>query len=155
MLAVVIRVRRLEVLPALRLGLLATVAAIVQLTEPIFAVFGHAFSWRDLILIAGGLFLVWKATKEIHHNVDPHPADDFMDAGKAKGALADIGKAAVGMTLVIGAAKALDAWRHTTGPARAEHLHKWAAAIGARHEEIAQALTREVGKPIAERMIPE
>jgi predicted tellurium resistance membrane protein TerC len=33
--------------------------------------FGHGFSWRDLILIAGGLFLVWKATKEIHHTVDP------------------------------------------------------------------------------------
>ena len=35
--------------------------------------FGHGFSWRDLILIAGGLFLVWKATKEIHHSVDPDP----------------------------------------------------------------------------------
>ena len=32
-----------------------------------FTAFGHGFSWRDLILIAGGLFLVWKATKEIHH----------------------------------------------------------------------------------------
>jgi predicted tellurium resistance membrane protein TerC len=31
----------------------------------------NAFSWRDLILIAGGLFLLWKATKEIHHSVDP------------------------------------------------------------------------------------
>src|SRR5918993_1472036 len=55
----------------LRLGLLGTIAIIVQLTEPIFTAFGHPFSWRDLILIAGGLFLVWKATKEIHHNVDP------------------------------------------------------------------------------------
>ena len=32
---------------------------------------GQGFSWRDLILLAGGLFLVWKATKEIHHTVDP------------------------------------------------------------------------------------
>lgn len=55
----------------MRLGLLGTVAWIVQLTTPIFEVFGHAFSWKDLILIAGGLFLVWKATKEIHHSVDP------------------------------------------------------------------------------------
>jgi predicted tellurium resistance membrane protein TerC len=63
----------------LRLGLLGTIAIIVTLTEPIFTLFGHAFSWRDLILIAGGLFLVWKATKEIHHNVDPSPSDDVFD----------------------------------------------------------------------------
>ena len=57
----------------LRLGLLGTVAFIVQLTEPVFAVLGQAFSWRDLILIGGGLFLLWKATREIHHSVDPEP----------------------------------------------------------------------------------
>jgi predicted tellurium resistance membrane protein TerC len=62
----------------LRLGLLGTIAIIVTLTEPIFTLFGHAFSWRDLILIGGGLFLVWKATKEIHHNVDPSPSDDVF-----------------------------------------------------------------------------
>lgn len=55
----------------MRLGLLGTVAWIVQLTNPLFELFGHGFSWKDIILIAGGLFLVWKATKEIHHNVDP------------------------------------------------------------------------------------
>jgi len=67
----------------LRLGLLGTIAIIVSLTQPIFSVFGHDFSWRDLILIGGGLFLVWKATKEIHHNVDPHPNDDVFDTAKA------------------------------------------------------------------------
>jgi predicted tellurium resistance membrane protein TerC len=67
----------------LRLGLLGTIAIIVTLTEPIFTVFGHAFSWRDLILIGGGLFLVWKATTEIHHNVDPTPNDDVFDTAKA------------------------------------------------------------------------
>lgn len=54
----------------LRLGLLSTVAYIVQLTEPIVEVFGQTFSWKDMILIAGGLFLLWKATTEIHHSVD-------------------------------------------------------------------------------------
>jgi predicted tellurium resistance membrane protein TerC len=54
----------------LRLGLLSTVAWIVQLTEPVIEVLGHVFSWKDMILIAGGLFLVWKATTEIHHSVD-------------------------------------------------------------------------------------
>ena len=67
----------------LRLGLLGTIAIIVTLTEPIFTLFGHGLSWRDLILIAGGLFLVWKATKEIHHNVDPTPSDDVFDTAKA------------------------------------------------------------------------
>lgn len=57
----------------MRLALLGTVAFIVQLTAPLFSAFGHGFSWRDLILIAGGLFLVWKATREIHHYVDPDP----------------------------------------------------------------------------------
>ncbi|WP_026870099.1 TerC family protein [Inquilinus limosus] len=67
----------------LRLALLGTVSIIVQLTEPVFEVLGHPFSWRDLILIGGGLFLVWKATKEIHHNVDPTPADDVFGTTKA------------------------------------------------------------------------
>ena len=65
----------------MRLGLLGTIAFIVQLTEPLFTTFGHDFSWRDLILIGGGLFLVWKATKEIHHNVDPDHGPDMFDSG--------------------------------------------------------------------------
>jgi predicted tellurium resistance membrane protein TerC len=55
----------------MRLLLLATVSYIVKLTNPVFTIFDQDFSWRDIILIAGGLFLVWKATKEIHHSVDP------------------------------------------------------------------------------------
>lgn len=68
----------------LRLLLLGTIAFIVRLTTPIFSVFGQAFSWRDLILIAGGLFLVWKATREIHHRVDPHPIPDMFESGAAQ-----------------------------------------------------------------------
>lgn len=63
----------------LRLVLLASIAYIVQLTQPVFTAFDHAFSWRDLILVAGGLFLMWKATKEIHHTIDPRPTDDLFD----------------------------------------------------------------------------
>ncbi|MGF6771681.1 putative tellurium resistance membrane protein TerC [Paraburkholderia sp. GAS199] len=67
------RTQRLGILLALvlRLGLLGTVAWIAQLTEPAVTLFGHAFSWRDLILVGGGLFLVWKATTEMHHHVAP------------------------------------------------------------------------------------
>ena len=63
----------------LRLALLGTVAMIVQLTTPLFTVFEQGFSWRDLILIAGGLFLVWKATTEIHHSVDPEAGSDSLN----------------------------------------------------------------------------
>lgn len=81
------RARRMGIGGALilRLGLLGTVAIIVQLTDPVFTAFGHGFSWRDLILIAGGLFLVWKATKEIHHNVDPDPGPDMFEGGRSIG----------------------------------------------------------------------
>ncbi len=66
----------------MRLGLLGTIAWIVQLTNPIFEVFGQPFSWKDLILIAGGLFLVYKATKEIHHSVDVvDHKEDLVGAG--------------------------------------------------------------------------
>ena len=67
------RARRLGIGAALvmRLLLLATVSFIAQLKTPVFTVMDQGFSWRDMILIAGGLFLVWKATKEIHHSVDP------------------------------------------------------------------------------------
>jgi predicted tellurium resistance membrane protein TerC len=65
----------------LRIMLLGTVAWIVRLTAPLFTVFGNEFSWRDLILIAGGLFLLWKATKEIHHRVDVDHAPGLLDCG--------------------------------------------------------------------------
>lgn len=75
------RARRIGISLALilRLALLGTVAIIVQLTTPVVTLFGHGLSWRDMILVAGGLFLVWKATKEIHHRVDPDPGPDLFD----------------------------------------------------------------------------
>jgi len=81
----------------MRLVLLGTIAWIVQLTSPLFEIFGHGFSWKDLILIAGGLFLVWKATKEIHHNVDPIDHDEDFIASSATSTLA----AAIGQILLL------------------------------------------------------
>jgi len=63
----------------LRLGLLSGVAYIAQLTTPLFSAFGHSVSWRDLILISGGLFLIYKATSEIHDHVAPH--EEAEEAG--------------------------------------------------------------------------
>jgi predicted tellurium resistance membrane protein TerC len=93
------RARRIGIGLALimRLVLLSTIAIIVQLTEPVFTAFGHGFSWRDLILIAGGLFLVWKATKEIHHNVDPDPTEDVFDTRVATMAFS----AAIGQIILL------------------------------------------------------
>ncbi len=93
------RARRIGIGLALimRLALLSTIAIIVQLTEPLFTAFGHGFSWRDLILIAGGLFLVWKATKEIHHNVDPDETGDVFDTRVATMAFS----AAIGQIILL------------------------------------------------------
>jgi predicted tellurium resistance membrane protein TerC len=81
----------------MRLALLGTVAWIVQLTTPVFELFGHGFSWKDMILIAGGLFLVWKATKEIHHNVDPVDKEEDFIASSASTTFAS----AIGQILIL------------------------------------------------------
>ncbi|WP_150587871.1 TerC family protein [Pandoraea eparura] len=88
----------------MRLGLLGTVAWIAKLTTPLFEMFGHGFSWRDLILIAGGLFLVWKATKEMHHHVASATDEASADGGDATaaGTMATItARAAVMQILVL------------------------------------------------------
>ena len=94
-----VKARRIGIGLALvmRLALLGTVAWIVRLTAPVFEVFGHAFSWKDVILIAGGLFLVWKATKEIHHSVDPIDHKEDMVGGKVTTTFAS----AIGQILVL------------------------------------------------------
>ena len=73
----------------LRLGLLSGVAYIVKLTYPLFDVFGKTFSWRDLILIVGGLFLIYKATSEIHDHVSPDEEPEEGD-GVVKAAMAGV-----------------------------------------------------------------
>lgn len=54
----------------LRLVFLAMISWIIGLTAPVFSAFGHTVSWRDLILLAGGLFLLYKATIEIHAAIE-------------------------------------------------------------------------------------
>ncbi len=53
-----------------RILLLSAMAWMVKLTKPLFPLFGHEISGRDLILLAGGLFLLFKATKEIHEKLE-------------------------------------------------------------------------------------
>ena len=59
-----------------RLALLASIAWIVSLTSPVFVLFGHALSWRDIVLAAGGLFLLYKGTTEIHHRLEGGGVDE-------------------------------------------------------------------------------
>ena len=67
-----------------RIALLASLTWIMGLTAPIFTALGNEISWRDIILIAGGLFLIAKATWEIHNEVEgEHEVSD----GKAKAAM--------------------------------------------------------------------
>jgi predicted tellurium resistance membrane protein TerC len=53
-----------------RVIMLGGIAYVIHLTTPIFSVAGCDFSWRDLILIAGGLFLLVKGTREIHEDIE-------------------------------------------------------------------------------------
>jgi predicted tellurium resistance membrane protein TerC len=66
------RARRVGLLAAMgmRILLLLSITWIMRLTTPLFTAFGHGFSGRDLILIVGGLFLLWKATVEIHERLE-------------------------------------------------------------------------------------
>jgi predicted tellurium resistance membrane protein TerC len=95
----------------MRIALLSMLAFIVGLTEPVFTapfaapagedgspIVDLAFSWRDLILITGGFFLVWKATTEIHHSVDPRAGDDLL--GKRGGSAIGFSSAIVQILLL-------------------------------------------------------
>jgi predicted tellurium resistance membrane protein TerC len=89
----------------LRLGLLGGVAFIVQLTAPIFSLFGHGFSWRDLILIAGGLFLIYKATSEIHdHVTGGHESEEVTAGAAARATVAGV----IGQILILDLVFSLD-----------------------------------------------
>ena len=98
------RARRIGLFLALlmRIVLLMVIGWLVTLRTPLFDLgisgtpgprgepaFETAFSGRDLILLAGGMFLLWKATKEIHHNMDPaDPSHDVLDRNKGPAELA-------------------------------------------------------------------
>ena len=98
------RARRIGLLLALimRIALLMVIGWLVTLRTPLFDLgisgepglhgepaFETAFSGRDLILLAGGLFLLWKATKEIHHSMDPaDPSNDVLDRNKGPAEIA-------------------------------------------------------------------
>ena len=70
--------RRIGLAAALlmRIALLASIVWIIGLTAPVFTLFEFAVSWRDLILLGGGVFLIAKGTSEIHHTVEGSEEED-------------------------------------------------------------------------------
>ncbi len=72
-----------------RILLLLSITWVMQLKNPLFAVFSHQISGKDLILILGGLFLLWKSTKEIHHKIEG-AHEEAHTAGKGRAALSSI-----------------------------------------------------------------
>ena len=118
-------------------ALISLIFVIVGLTAPVFTVFDNTFSWRDLILIAGGLFLVWKATTEIHHNVDP-------DDGGKKGPATVSGFAMViGQILILDLVFSMDSILTAVG--MTPHLPIMVAAV-----VVSVCLMMFAAKPLAE-----
>ena len=97
------RARRLGLFGAMfmRIGLLLVLAWIIGLTAPLFAVLGEEISGRDLILVGGGLFLLWKSVHEIHQLMEGVEGEKSAGAGASFGAI-------VGQILVIDLVFSLD-----------------------------------------------
>ncbi|AEV63550.1 TerC family protein [Pseudomonas ogarae] len=77
------RVIGLSLALLMRLGLLASISWMVTLTNPLFEVFGKTFSGRDLIMLFGGVFLLFKATMELHERLEGHVAQRSGNAAYA------------------------------------------------------------------------
>lgn len=117
------KARRLGLFAAMfmRILLLLALSWIMRLTQPLFAVFGHAVSGRDLILLVGGVFLIAKATWEIHDKLEvpgPH--------GPTEKAAASFGMAVL-QIMVLDIIFSLDSVLAAVGMAR--HLAVMIAAI--------------------------
>jgi predicted tellurium resistance membrane protein TerC len=77
---------------AFRILLLLGITAIIALQEPLFSMFGHGWSWRDIILFAGGAFLIAKAVHEMHMQIEgpEHPENEQVKARNFTSAIIQI-----------------------------------------------------------------
>jgi predicted tellurium resistance membrane protein TerC len=82
-----------------RIGLLLSITWVMSLTEPWFTIFGKDFSGRDVILLGGGLFLLWKSVHEIHGSLEGE--DDELHTGAA-------GQGASSLAAIIGQIAVID-----------------------------------------------
>ena len=116
------RARRVGLLGAMvtRIALLAALAWIIKLTAPLFSVLGRDVSGRDLILLAGGLFLLAKSTHEIHEALE---GEEGRDNPKGRASFA----AVVGQIMILDIVFSLDSVITAVGMAR--HLEVMIAAV--------------------------
>ena len=115
------RVIGLSLALIMRLALLSVISWLVTLTAPLFTVFGHGFSGRDLILLIGGLFLLFKATTELHERLE-----GVVHTGPARTAYASF-SVVVAQIVVLDAVFSLDAVITAVG--MVEHLPVMMAAV--------------------------
>jgi predicted tellurium resistance membrane protein TerC len=104
-----------------RIVLLSVLSWIVGLTTPLFTIADHTFSWRDVILIAGGLFLLFKATHEIHHDIEGEEEDS--ETGNVQKSFA----AAIAQIIVIDLVFSVDSIITAIG--MAQHIEVMVAAV--------------------------
>jgi CBS domain containing-hemolysin-like protein len=119
----------------MRLALLASISWLVTLTAPLFSIFDHAFSGRDLILFAGGLFLLFKGTMELHERLEG--GDEHQGGSKLYAGFWPV----VAQIVVLDAVFSLDAVITAVG--MVEHLPVMMAAV-----TIAIALMIVASKPL-------
>jgi predicted tellurium resistance membrane protein TerC len=120
-----------------RLALLASIVWIIGLTRPVFDVFGRPVSWRDIVLIVGGLFLLYKGTREIHQGLEGDA--QTADAGRGRTSFAGV----VAQIMMLDIVFSLDSVITAVGMANS--LWVMAAAI-----VIAVAIMLAASKPLAE-----
>ena len=120
-----------------RLALLASIVWIIGLTRPVFELFGQPVSWRDIVLIAGGLFLLYKGTREIHQGLEGDR--QTADAGSARTSFAGV----VAQIMLLDLVFSLDSVITAVGMANT--LWVMAAAI-----VVAVAIMLAASKPLAE-----
>jgi predicted tellurium resistance membrane protein TerC len=120
-----------------RLALLASIFWLIGLTRPLFHFFGEPFSWRDIVLIAGGLFLLYKGTREIHQGLEGQGHTDSMGGGRSSFA------GVITQIMVLDIVFSLDSVITAVGMANS--LWVMAAAI-----TIAVAIMLAASKPLAE-----
>ncbi|HEY9010014.1 MAG TPA: TerC family protein, partial [Devosia sp.] len=117
------RARRMGILLALvfRIALLLVISWVIGLTQPAIAAFGIELSWKDIILIAGGAFLIYKATHEMHAAIEePHEESITQKAGAAFAAI-------IGQIIIIDMVFSIDSI--VTAVGMAEHVEVMIAAV--------------------------
>lgn len=108
---------------AFRVALLLTIFWIMGLTQPLFSVFGLDISMRDVILIAGGLFLIIKATQEVHAEIEGEDEEESKKSGAASAAFG----AVIAQIVVIDAIFSIDSI--VTAVGMAQHVEVMIAAV--------------------------